>query len=328
MIKTLPTKDLNLLNQKEFEELFDLALEPGFDKDQIRGFLLSLNFYDLPINAFIGAAASLKKRMIVLSNDFDAVDVCGTGGDNMNTLNISTAVAFVVAACGIKVAKHGNRAVSSKSGSADIFMQLGIPLLSEKEKIFASLDKHNLCFLFAPIFHPSLKELVEVRRSIAAPTIFNFLGPVLNPLMVDKQLIGTARRDMMRKIAAARSDAKMLYIVSGFDGMDEISLSDNSYLIKSSFGDASKEVVIDPVSFGINKAPKLALLGDGPEFNANKILQLFGGEKGPYRDIVILNAAFVLQMVGLVSNIESGILFVSEVIDSKKVIKNLSLMRN
>ena len=281
---------------QNFEEIFDQIIEQKIADEDVKKFLLELNAANLPSAAFIGATSSLKKRMKTIQAPKNSIDVCGTGGDKLNTLNISTAVCFVVAAAGIPVAKHGNKAISSKSGSADIFSELGIK---------------NLCFLFAPFFHGALKNLAEIRKSLGVPTIFNFLGPLLNPANTQFQLVGVSRFDVIEKMAACLQ-AKS-YIVHGFDGMDEITLSDNSYL----FCDGRKEV-IDPTKFGLKKVSLDELRGGDPSYNAQRLIALLQGEKSPYRDIVILNSAFALKLANRVESAEQGVELARELLESGK----------
>jgi anthranilate phosphoribosyltransferase len=291
---------------ENFEEIFDHIIEQKIKDEDIKNFLLDLNDANLPTNAFIGAVKALKKRMKVVKAPENSIDVCGTGGDKLNSLNISTAVCFVVAAAGVVVAKHGNKAISSKSGSADIFSELGIKISNDVAEIERNLNEKKLCFLFAPFFHESLKNLAEIRKSLAVPTIFNFLGPLLNPANTRFQLIGVSRRDVIEKMAACLNldDSKKVSscIVHGFDGMDEITLTDKSYL----FAD-EKLQVIDPENYGFKKVSIDDLRGGDPKFNAQKLVQLLQGEKSAYHDIVVLNSAFALKLVNRVQSVEEGI---------------------
>lgn len=315
------------LSAPKFEEFFSQIIDGKIDDDSIKIFLLDLNKENLPTNAFLGAVSALKSKMKKISAPQNAIDVCGTGGDKLNTLNISTAVCFVVAACGVTVAKHGNKAMSSKSGSADIFAQLGVKISSDISEIEKNLREKNLCFLFAPFFHEALKHVSEVRKSLGVPTIFNFLGPLLNPANTHLQLIGTSHRDTMKKIAAViKESGKNAYIVHGFDGMDEITLTDNSYLLRVENGKIFEEEIIDPTKFGLTKCTLEDLKGADPKHNSEKLIALLNGEKSPYRDIVILNSAFALKLASKVEKIEDGIALANAAIDlgnAKRVLENL-----
>ncbi len=315
------------LTSKNYEEIFDQIIDLKIDDAQIKKFLLDLNEKNLPENAFIGAVSALKKRMKKISAPQNAIDVCGTGGDKLNTLNISTAVCFVVAASGVAVAKHGNKAISSQSGSADIFFELGIKISSEIPEIEKNLREKNLCFLFAPFFHEALKNVAEIRKSLAIPTIFNFLGPLLNPANTSFQLIGTAKKDVMKKMLAAQQNAKKIYIVHGFDGMDEISLCADSYLLRLENGKIFDEEIINPQKFGFKKIELEALKGKDPKHNAEKLIALLQGEKSAYRDIVILNSAFALKLANKVEKIEEGVELAKSMLEDGKAAKILEDLR-
>lgn len=325
-------QNISNLNPQEFEIIFNQIIDDKINESEVKKFLLDLNENNLPTNAFIGAVDALKKRMTEIKAPQNSIDVCGTGGDKLNTLNVSTAVCFVVAACGVPVAKHGNKAISSKSGSADIFSELGISHKSDIAEIEKTLAERNLCFLFAPFFHGALKNVAEVRKSLGVPTIFNFLGPLLNPANTKFQLIGVSRKDVMKKIAAVISEFHLslinqnqqptTYIVHGFDGMDEITLTDNSYLLKVENGKILEEEIINPENYGFKKVSLEELKGADPKYNSEKLLALLDGEKSAYRDIVVLNSAFALKLAGKVKSVEAGVELAKSVIDEGKA-KNI-----
>lgn len=312
-------------SSEQFENLFDKIIDQKISKDEIKKTLLEINDIGYSRDIFLGAASALKKRMKKINAPENAIDVCGTGGDKLNTLNISTAVCFVVAAAGIPVAKHGNKAISSKSGSADIFHALNIKISDDINEIEKNLREKKLSFLFAPFFHESLKPLAEIRKEIAqefnVPTIFNYLGPLLNPTNTKIQLIGTSKKltmlPMLETLKAMGS--QKVYIVHGFDGMDEITLCDNSHLLALENNKISEEKIIDPENFGFQKVDISELKGSDANYNAEKLTQLFDGEKSAYRDIVILNSAYALKLSNAVNSIEEGISLAQNLIDSKKV---------
>ncbi len=320
--------DLQKLSTKNFTEIFDQIVDLKISEAEIKKFLLDLNQANLPANAFTGAVISLKKRMKKITAPANAIDVCGTGGDKLNTVNISTAVCFIVAAAGVPVAKHGNKAISSQSGSADIFFELGIKISADVSEIEKNLREKKLCFLFAPYFHESLKNLAQIRKSLGVPTIFNFLGPLLNPVNTSSQLIGVSRKDVMSKmLTVAAQNAKKIYIVHGQDGMDEISLCADSYLLRFEDEKIFEEEIINPKKFGFKKVGLKSLRGGDPKYNAKKLIALLQGEKSAYRDIVILNAAFAFKLAERVKKIEEGVILAQEVIDSglaEKVLKSFA----
>jgi len=323
--------NLNSLNISDFEEIFSDIIFLRKSDEEITRFLLELNDCNLPQNAFIGAISVLKKAMRKIDTPDDLVDVCGTGGDKLNTLNISTAVCFVVAGCGVKVAKHGNKAVSSRAGSADIFSELGVKILSEQDQIEASLKNQNLTFLFAPFFHEALKNVAQIRQKLAIPTIFNFLGPLLNPANTNAQLLGVSKKDLMLKmlntIKYHNQNAK-IYMVHGFDGMDEISIADNSYLLRLENNKLYPEEIINPQDYGITKVPLSEISGKDPKYNASKLVDLLQGQKSSYCDAVVLNSAFVLKLANKVDDIFDGIEMARKAIDSGKALEVLNGLRS
>ncbi len=318
---------LEKYSAQQFENIFDQIFEKKINDNSTKNFLLELNSQNLPINSFFGAINSLKKRMIKIPHHQDALDVCGTGGDKLKTLNISTAVAFVLACSGVKIAKHGNRAVSSASGSADIFTHLGIAFDDNIKNIDNNLRNYNLSFLFAPYFHPILKNVAEIRKSINEPTIFNYIGPLLNPVNPQQQIIGTSNKKIMHKIAEVllkNNPQGSFYVVHGFDGMDEITISDNSYLLKISQQKIHEIEIIDPENYGIQKCSIDAIIGGNAEYNSQKMLELFAGKTSKYLDIVALNCAFALRLINKFENINDGIIFSQELLESGKVLEFLN----
>lgn len=343
--------NLQNLTSQNFEAIFSDIIDQKISADKTKEILISLNKIGYSKESFIGAVTALKKRMVKIKAPKNAIDVCGTGGDKLNTLNISTAVCFVVAAAGVPVAKHGNKAVSSMSGSADIFSELGIKTSSDIAEIEKTLVEKNLCFLFAPFFHSSLKNLAQIRKNFAEefgqPTIFNYLGPLLNPANTSSQLIGTSRKDSMKnmlEVAAydgilkqvqddnegsiAAKKSKSIYIVHGFDGMDEVTLCDDSYLFRFENGKFSEEEIINPEKFGFKKVGIEALKGGNASHNAQKLITLLEGEKSAYHDIVVLNAAFALKVAGKVIKVEEGIELAKAMIYNGLAFDVLQRMRN
>ena len=272
----------------------------------------------------------LKERSI--SIDYaagDVIDVCGTGGDGLNSLNISTAVAFVVAASGVKVAKHGNRAVSSKSGSSDVLTALGIDINISKEKAESCLKDVGISFLFAPNYHPTLIDMAPIRQKLKVRTIFNLLGPLLNPLNLRHQLIGVCQKELLEIYAnvANRFGYQNLIVVNSEDGLDEISISaaTNICELKS---DEIKNYQIEPEDFGFNKHDINEIKGGDAEYNAKKMLALFNGEESAYKDIVLLNAAFALYSSGKYADINQSLEIVRSALESGKVLDKFNQMKD
>jgi anthranilate phosphoribosyltransferase len=241
----------------------------------------------------VGAARALRRHMIPLpTGRGDVVDTCGTGGDQSGTFNISTAAALVAAAAGVPVAKHGNRSVSSKSGSADVLSELGVRIDLEPSAVGRCLETLGICFCFAPSFHPAMKRVAAVRKQLGVPTIFNMLGPLCNPAGAPYQLLGVGRPELRGLLAAALAQLGTTkgVIVAGDDGLDEVTLAGDTH-VSLVVGGEVRETVWSPVDFGLAPAPLDALKVDGPAASARIIREVLAGEAGPARDIVVMNAA-------------------------------------
>ncbi len=324
---------LKNLDYTQFEQIFSDIIDGKINKIDAKKILLEINEVGFKTATFVGAMNVLQARMRKINAPKGAIDLCGTGGDNLQTLNISTAMSFVVAAAGVVVAKHGNKAISSKSGSADIFGELGVKISDDILEIEKNLREKKLCFLFAPFFHESLKNLAEIRREIAqefnVATIFNYLGPLLNPANVTRQFIGTSKKETMSPMIEALKikGSEAVYIVCGFDKMDEITLCDNSYFMKLENGKISEEEIINPQNFGFKKCKIDDLRGENPQYNAQKLIGLLSGEKSFYRDIVILNSAYALKLSSLVKSVEEGVILAQKLIDENKAMKVLESLK-
>jgi anthranilate phosphoribosyltransferase len=317
--------DLKNLTESQFIEIFDNIFDDQYTKSQVIDFLLNLNKDNLPKNALSGAVYSLKKQALKININSELttqlIDICGTGGDKLNTLNISTAVAFVLAGAGIKVAKHGNKAISSHSGSANIFLQLNLPFSQDEKIIENMLFETNLCFIYAPYFHPVLAKISEIRKKIAIPTIFNFLGPMLNPLQVPYQLIGISKHNIANKILqiiVKQQQHKAVSIVSAQNGMDEISNTCNSFLWQYRQPNIFPCQTINPQELGFRLVDLVQIQGKDSVYNASALLNLLAGEHSPYRDIVLLNTIFALQVIKPQLNFYEAQQIATESIDSKK----------
>jgi anthranilate phosphoribosyltransferase len=249
------------------------------------------------------------------------VDTCGTGGDASGSFNISTAAALVAAAAGAKVAKHGNRAITSKCGSADVLAALGIPTELPPEAAAEALRRHGFCFLLAPSHHPAMKAVMPVRRALGVRTILHVLGPLLNPAGARRQVMGVYQSRLVPLVAEAMTmlGVKHAYVVHGDNGLDELALSGPSEVAEIKSGPEAPHVrlhTVTPEEFGLTRAPSSALLGGDAATNAAILTSVFAGERGPRRDVVLLNAAAVLVTAGLVSDIQAGIGLAGQAIDS------------
>jgi anthranilate phosphoribosyltransferase len=251
------------------------------------------------VSEIAGAADAMRKNMTpIRSKHTDLIDVVGTGGDGSGTFNISTAAALVTAATGVPVAKHGNRGMTSKSGSADVLAELGVNIDATIAQVERCLDELGICFCFAPLFHRSMKHVGPVRKSIAGPTIFNWLGPLCNPASAPYQLLGVGRPAMRTVLAEALSmlGTERAMVVCGDDGLDEVSLAEHTQ-VTAVEGTQLRQLAWTPEQFGLPRAPLTTMLIDGPAASAAIIRAVIAGESGPARDIVVLNAAAALLTV-------------------------------
>ncbi|HEU4759295.1 MAG TPA: anthranilate phosphoribosyltransferase, partial [Dehalococcoidia bacterium] len=247
------------------------------------------------------------------------VDTCGTGGDAQGTFNVSTAAAFVAAAAGVRVAKHGNRAMSSECGSADVLEALGAKIDLSPEQVSQCIRECGIGFMFAQVFHPSMKHAAGPRREIGIRTVFNVLGPLTNPAGASAQLLGVARPELAPKMAAAlqRLGVRRALVVHGEDGLDELSLSGPSTVHELREGRVRRYVVA-PEEVGLKRAPLEALRGGSPEENASRLRRVLAGERGPLRDFVVLNAAAALLAAEAAPDLREGARLAEEAIDSGK----------
>jgi len=250
----------------------------------------------------------------------ELVDTCGTGGDASGSFNISTAAALVAAAAGAKVAKHGNRAITSKCGSADVLEALGIPVGLAPEAAAEALRRHGFCFLLAPSHHPAMKAVMPVRRAMGVRTVLHVLGPLLNPAGARRQVMGVYSARLVPLVAEAMTmlGVKHALVVHGDGGLDEIALSGPSEVAEVREG-AVRAYAVAPEEFGLVRAPMAALEGGDAQANAAILTSIFAGEIGPRRDVVVLNAAAVLVTAGLVKDIVAGIELAGETIASGAV---------
>lgn len=304
------------LLEDEAEEAFGAMLDGKLDDEAIQHFLIELSARGETAAEIAGAARAMRNRMIPIQAPANAIDVCGTGGDGHHTLNVSTAVSLVVAACGVPVAKHGNRAASSKAGAADTLEALGLNLDRAAETAEHTLTDLGICFLFAGKHHPAMGRMMPIRKAIKQRTIFNLMGPLANPAGVRRQLVGIARPAYVPIYAEAlsRLGSDHSFVISGDEGLDELSLAGgNEVAIVTQEGVQMHRIT--PDEFGLPIAPIDAIRGGDPAHNAAALRRLLLGEKGAYRDAVLLNAAGALIVAGEVDDWTSGIEEAAEAID-------------
>jgi anthranilate phosphoribosyltransferase len=299
----------------EREDAFDAMLDGQMADDAIAALLVDLADRGETAQEIAGAAKAMCARMVRVTAPTNAIDVCGTGGDGSHSLNISTAVAIVIAACDVPVAKHGNRAASSKAGAADTLEALGLNLDRAAQTAEATLADLGIAFLFAQAHHPALARIAPIRKSLGRRTIFNLLGPLANPAGVKRQLIGVPRPDLIETYAGALRllGCERAMVVSGAEGLDEISISGPTHV--KTLGFALPNDVITPEAAGLRSHPAEALRGGDAAFNAAALRRLLAGEGGAYRDAVLLNAGAALVVADQVTTIRDGIEESAEAID-------------
>ena len=292
-IEFKPFIDLVLNDKLDLEstkEAFDLIMNGSVSDIQISSFLSMLQKSGIGAEHVIGAIEVMKSKMIPVAAPDDSMDTCGTGGDGKNNLNISTATAFVLASYGIPIAKHGNKALTSKCGSADVLKALGINIDMDTSKLEDCLNEIGLCFMFAPNHHPAMKNVGPVRQQLGIRTIFNMLGPLLNPADVKTQLVGVYSKDVFKiyKDIFSNNDYKNACIVSGYDGNDEISLEGENVI----FTKLSGEIKFDPASIDLPRPKSNEIVGKDAKYNANRIHEIFNGKDDSFFKSVCINTAF------------------------------------
>lgn len=305
------------LTQSQAETAFGVLLDGAPSEDEIENFLATLSERGETSNEIAGAAQALRARLIPIDAPEGAIDVCGTGGDGHHTLNVSTAVSLVVAACGVPVAKHGNRAASSKAGAADTLEALGLDMDAAGNTAQKTLAELGICFLFAKNHHPAMARIQPIRVKIGKRTIFNLMGPLSNPAGVESQLIGIARPAYVPIYAGALAKigtGKSL-IVSGDEGLDELSLAGGNEVAQVT-GNAFVMQRLDPSDAGLPNAPIEAIRGDDAAFNAAALKRLLDGETGAYRDAVLFNAAGALSVAGKGADWPERVAIAAEALDS------------
>lgn len=305
------------LSADDTRRLFDAILTGRLNEDEIIAYLSATADRKPTVDELVGAVTAMRQHMRSLTAPAGAIDLCGTGGDGLGTLNISTAVSFVVAANGVPVAKHGNRSASSRSGAADVLEALGVKIDLAPEKAAAVLDRVGLVFLFAQTYHPAMKYVGAARRAIGRRTIFNLLGPLASPARVTRQLVGVFSADWLEPYAQALKalGSSHAFIVHGRDGLDEVSISGGTQMAVLENGVITTREWV-PEDAGLARADLAALKGGDAGHNAQALLRLFDGEQGPYRDIVCLNAAAALMVAGRATDVTSGMDLAVHALDS------------
>lgn len=306
------------LSAADTKRLFDAIFTGRLSEDEIIAYMATTADRKPTVDELVGAVTSMRQHMRSLTAPADALDLCGTGGDGLGTLNISTAVSFVVAACGVPVAKHGNRSASSRSGAADVLEALGVNIALEPEAAGAVLAETGLVFLFAQTYHPAMKHVGNARKQIGRRTIFNLLGPLANPGRVTHQLVGVFSSDWLVPYAEALKalGSARAFIVHGRDGLDEASISGPTQIAVLNNGTITM-CEITPEDAGLARWPLADITGGNAAHNADALRHLLEDDApGAYRDIVLLNGACALMVAGRAKDIKDGVALAARALGS------------
>jgi len=305
------------LNPIQAEQAFECIMSGEVMPAQMGGFLMALRVRGESVDEITAAARVMRAKALRVEAPSDAIDTCGTGGDASGTFNISTGAAFVVAACGVPVAKHGNRALSSKTGSAEVLTALGVNIETSPEIVSESIRTAGLGFMMAPRHHGAMKHVGPTRVELGTRTIFNLLGPLSNPAGARRQVIGVFSKEWVLPLAQvlANLGAERAWVVHGSDGLDELTTTGPSYVASLENGQVHS-FEITPADAGLTLAQPVDLLGGDSESNANAIRDLLAGHKGAYRDIVLLNAAAALIVAGKAGDLKAGVQLGATALDS------------
>ncbi len=305
------------LSRAEAVQAFEAIMSGEATPAQIGGFLMTLRTRGETVDEIAGAASVMRSKAAPVTAPDGAMDIVGTGGDGKGTLNISTATAFVVAGCGVPVAKHGNKALSSKSGAADALSEMGVNVMVEADVAQAALDQTGICFMMAPMHHAAMRHVGPARVELGTRTLFNILGPLTNPAGVKHQLTGAFHPDFLRPMAEtlAALGSATAWLVHGSDGTDEVSIAGSTQVVSLCEGSLT-DLTIHPEDAGLTVHPFEAILGGAPEDNAKAFRALMEGEDSAYRDAVLLNTASALVVVGKADNLKAGVEQARESLDS------------
>lgn len=302
---------------EEMRSVMRLIMEGQATPAQIGAFLMGMRIKGESVGEIAAAVSIMREKMVPVDAPEDAVDIVGTGGDGVGTLNISTAASFVVAAAGVPVAKHGNRALSSKSGSSQALEALGVKLDLTPAQIGECIRQAGIGFMFAPSHHPAMKYVGPARAELGVRTMFNLLGPQSNPASVRRYVLGVYSEQWVEPVAAAllANRAVKAWVMHGSDGLDELTVTGPSFVAQIADGDL-RSFEVTPEEAGLKRHDLKDILGGTPEENAAAIHALFDGAEGAYRDIVLLNAAAALIVADKADDLKSGVAMAKEAIDS------------
>lgn len=319
--------DGKALSREDAEAAFNVMMSGEATPSQIGGFLMGLRIRGETVDEIAGAVSVMRSKMVPVAAPADAIDIVGTGGDNSGSYNISTATALVVAGCGVPVAKHGNRSLSSKSGAADVLMKLGINIDATPEKISECIAKAGIGFMFAPAHHSAMRHVGPTRVELGTRTIFNILGPLSNPAGVKRQMIGVFAHHWVERLAKVLKalGSEKIWVAHGSDGLDELTTTGTSHVSELKDG-VIKTFTISPEDAGLPLAEAADLKGGDPDYNAAALRALLDGERNAYRDIVLLNAAASLMVADKADTLKDGATMAADAIDSGAALKRLQTL--
>ena len=317
-IKNLKNKlfSQNNLTKEESLFLFEAIMNGQLTEIEISSILTCLKIKGETKEEILGATKIMRSKSLKISSSDNTVDTCGTGGDMSDTLNISTAASLVAASCGIKIAKHGNKSVSSKSGSADMLENIGYKFSDDPKTLEDQLKKNNFCFMFAQYHHSAMKHVINVRKTLVTRTIFNLLGPLTNPANTKNQLLGVYDKKWLNTHCEVLKDlgSKNVLVVHGFDGLDEITLSNNTQICELK-KNIIKSYIFDPRDIGYDYITLEEIKGGDPEYNANCFKKMINGEYKSFQNIVEINAGVAIYLSGKVENFNDGFLIARKTIN-------------
>ena len=318
------------LTEEEAAQVMRQIMEGEATSAQIAAFLIALRSKGETIEEITGCALVMREKATTIRAPYpNVIDTCGTGGDGSQTFNISTTAAFVVAGAGVPVAKHGNRAMSSRCGSADLLQALGVAIELSPERAETCLAEVGITFLFAPLFHSAMKHAIGPRREIGVRTIFNILGPLTNPAGAKRQLLGVSQQRFAEPMARVLGNlgSTRAFVVHGADGLDEITLSGDTHITVLEEGRIAS-YTITPEQFGLRRAPLSAVAGGDAPQNADITMAVLEGKPGPHRDVILLNAAAALTVAGSVTDLEAGLRLAAHAIDSGAALEKLRRLQS
>ena len=318
------TEGKDLTQEEAFNAILTIMKNEA-DPAMTGAFLTALSIKGETPDEIVGASRAMMEVAEIIDPGYDVLDIVGTGGDRSFSFNISSVSAIVIASCGVKVAKHGNRSVSSKCGSGDLFEALGVKFDFASKHAKEVLDKAGIVFLFAPVYHQAMRFVGPIRRSLGIKTIYNIMGPLINPMNAKYMVLGVYKKELVRPVAEVlkKKGLKAAMVVYGIDGVDEISVADKTYVCEFEEGKDIKEYYLDPKDYGFNYSKHEDLIGGTPDVNKEIALDVLNGKKGAKRDVVVLNSACALHVYKGIS-IDAAIKEVIEAIDSKKALETLN----